>query len=166
MSPTEPVARASSAPPLAPRSVSGTLWRCAATLLVSCAAVGAAAALDARLHIDGATASLPTTVVALLAAVLVGAWLRAGQAWLFATLAGADVCGLSTANLLARGLLRGGHPHPAVLTGNVWSETLAASAAIALAVLVVCVVGGGVRGHRHPASLPHDDTKDMKNPRA
>ncbi|MBP0456942.1 hypothetical protein [Streptomyces montanisoli] len=150
MSPTEPVAPAAPRPLPPPRTVAGTTWRCAVTLLTACAAVGAAAAVDARFHIDGATASLPTTVVALLVGLLVVMWLRAAQAWLAVTALSADVCGLSAAALLSRGALRGGHPHVAALTDGTAGRLLSASAALALAVLVVSVVWAAVRGHRRP----------------
>ncbi|WP_328583975.1 hypothetical protein [Streptomyces sp. NBC_00370] len=153
--PTDPPTDLPTDPPSgqlpAPRTLFGTLWRCAGTLLLALVALAAAAWLDAQFDIDGATASLPTTVVSLLLGAATVLWLRVGQAWILPVLLGADTAGLSAAVLISRGVLDGGQPDRARLTDGTLNEVLAGLAALGIAVLVVSVLWAAVRGHRHPA---------------
>ncbi|MEV6791675.1 hypothetical protein AB0M87_06685 [Streptomyces sp. NPDC051320] len=158
MSLTDPTADPATEPLPVPRTRYGTAWRCAVTLFFALVSLGAAAWLDAQFHIDGATASLPTSVVSLVIGGLTVGWLRVSQIWILFLLLSADVAGLSASVLLSRGVLDGGRLNRAELTDGTLSEVLAGLAALGVVVLVVSIVWAAARGHRHPAV--HSAAKD------
>lgn len=158
MSPTDPPAESATEPLPVPRTLLATAWRCAGALLFALVSLGAAAWLDARFHIDGATASLPTSVVSLVIGGLTVGWLRVSQTWILSMVLSADVAGLTAAALLSRGVLDDGRLNRAELTAGSVSEVLFGLTALGVVVLVVSVVWAAVHGHRHP--VVHTAAKD------
>lgn len=130
-----------------PRTVVGSLWRCAVMLVAACAATVAGAWVDSKIVIDSVElASLASSVVALAIGAAAVAWLRPRDGFLAPIIVGADVAGVGGAYTLHAGLLDGGRLHPETLVVNI-SNVMAGAGA---AVLIVTLVWAGISGHRHP----------------
>ncbi|MFF4350238.1 hypothetical protein [Streptomyces sp. NPDC001530] len=133
------------------RSVPGSSWRGAVTLVVACTLFGAGAWVDSRFRMDGVVATLPSMIVALVVYVIVILWLRAGQqGWSLAVALSCGFGGALAGNLIGDGAFAGGRLQRDALTASTWNQASAVMTAASVALMAVSIVCATVKGHQDP----------------